>query len=179
MSDSKAVPPPKDASSFANFLASFTSSPQGASQSRDDPMLPDDIATISYEQALRSHRRVDTTGYESTSSPVQDASDYASPTSAPLPTPAGKKRKTASITIRLTDAEQAQLHERAAAAQLSISAYLRSCIFEAESLRTQVKDALSQIRASAHADPSHQPQSQPPSSWRTRLLPHWLGRASQ
>lgn len=89
-----------------------------------------------------------------------------------------QKRKTASITIRLTDAEETQLHERARAAQLSVSAYLRSCIFEAESLRAQVKEALGQIRAAAQADPSHQPLSQPASSWRNRLLPHWRRHTS-
>jgi len=174
MSDLASVPPPKDASTFANLLASLTGSTPGTSQPWDDSTLADDIATISYEQALRSHRRVPA---PSTDASVNERQAIAA-ASAPLPASATKTRKTASITIRLTDAEQAQLHERAAAAQLSISAYLRSCIFEAESLRAQVKEALSQIRANAQADPSHQPQSRPPSSWRPRL-PHWLGRASQ
>jgi predicted DNA binding CopG/RHH family protein len=88
--------------------------------------------------------------------------------------------KTASITIRLTAEEQAQLHERAAAAQLSVSAYLRSCIFEAEALRIQVREALSQLRAATPNDPVEPVQSQAQSarSWRSRLLPLWRSHAS-
>ena len=91
-----------------------------------------------------------------------------------------KHRKTASITIRLTKAEEAQLHERAAAAQLSISAYLRSCIFEAESLRAQVKEALSQMKAATTCRSStpEDAQPKPTPNWRTRLLPHWRRPAS-
>jgi hypothetical protein len=55
--------------------------------------------------------------------------------------------KSASITIRLSRAECAQLRQRAAEAGLTISAYLRSCAVEAESLRAQVMDTLAQMRA--------------------------------
>jgi hypothetical protein len=162
MSDSFQVPAPKDASTFASLLATFTGAPQKSSEAWDDNALLDDVTTISYEQALRSHRRVPT-----------------STPGAPLPTPpdlGSKHRKTASITIRLTKDEELQLHQRAAAAQLSISAYLRSCIFEAESLRAQVKEALSQMKSATTPEPH--PQSKPASSWRTRLLPHWSRQAS-
>ncbi len=54
--------------------------------------------------------------------------------------------KSASITIRLSKAECAQLRKRAAEAGLTVSAYLRSCTFEAETLRAQVKEALAQLR---------------------------------
>jgi predicted HicB family RNase H-like nuclease len=59
--------------------------------------------------------------------------------------PSEKKRKSASITLRVAAEEYEQLQERAAAAHLSVSAYIRSCIFEAESLRAQVKAALVQM----------------------------------
>jgi hypothetical protein len=55
--------------------------------------------------------------------------------------------KSASITIRMSKAECAQLHKRAAEAGLTVSAYLRSCTFEAESLRALVKDTLAQLRS--------------------------------
>jgi hypothetical protein len=55
--------------------------------------------------------------------------------------------KSASITIRLSKAECAQLRKRAAEAGLTVSAYLRSCTFEAESLRALVKDTLAQLRS--------------------------------
>ena len=55
-------------------------------------------------------------------------------------------RKCASITIRVSKAECEQLKRRAADAGLSMSAYLRSCTFEAEALRAQVKEALAELR---------------------------------
>ena len=47
----------------------------------------------------------------------------------------------------MSEVESAQLRQRAAEAGLTISAYLRSCTFEAESLRAQVKETLAQLRA--------------------------------
>jgi hypothetical protein len=55
--------------------------------------------------------------------------------------------KCSSITIRLSKAECDQLRERAAEAGLTVSAYLRSCTLEVESLRAQVKEALAELRS--------------------------------
>lgn len=175
MSDPASSSPPKDVGTFASLLASLTGSVERTSPSWDDSALADDVATISYEQALRSHRRVAPVALRSADEP-QGPVPITTPQTSPVAK--GKKRKSASITIRMTEEEETQLHERAAAAQLGVSAYLRSCVFEAESLRAQVKEALSQIRAAAQTDPVPQRQSQPASSWRARLLPHWRSRAS-
>lgn len=174
MSDLTALPAPRDASTFASLLASLTGAPQKSSEMWDDSALLDDVATISYEQALRSHRRVPAMDLASAESPIPEDPVIASPKA--VPDTNIKQRKTASITIRVTKAEEAQLHERAAAAQLSISAYLRSCIFEAESLRAQVKEALSQMKAVTTPEP--RPESKPATTWRTRLLPRWSRLAS-
>jgi len=163
MSDLSSTTAQKEPRNFASLLASLTGGTQIATDAWDDSTLAEDVATISYEQALRSHRRVPATEM------LTEVSDIAeSPAAKPTAPMSGKNRKNASITIRLTRDEEAQLHERAATAQLSVSAYLRSCIFEAESLRAQVKEALSQIRTTA--DPPH---PSPATSWRSRLLPHW------
>jgi hypothetical protein len=61
--------------------------------------------------------------------------------------PFERNLKDASITIRLSKAECAQLHRRAAEAGMTVSSYLRSCTFEAESLRAMVKDTLAQLRS--------------------------------
>lgn len=174
-------PLPNDASSFASLLASFTGSPKRPAETWDDSALLDDVTTISYEQALRSHRRVPAFDLAQATSPAQqDPLPANIAASKALPDAGIKHRKTASITIRLTKAEEAQLHERAAAAQLSISAYLRSCIFEAESLRAQVKEALSQMKAAttAEAQTPKYAQPKPTPNWRARLLPHWRRPAS-
>lgn len=172
MSDLSSPPAPKEVNSFASLLASLTGVPQKRNDTWDDSTLADDVTTISYEQALRAHRRVPLTETLT----VNEVSDLVESSAAQtFPPPSRRYRKNASITIRLTKEEEAQLRERAAAAQLTISAYLRSCIFEAESLRAQVKEALTQMRAGTVSD-SHVPQeprTKPADDWRARFLPRW------
>jgi hypothetical protein len=81
--------------------------------------------------------------------------------------------KEASVTIRMSKAECAQLHKRAAEAGLTVSAYLRSCTFEAESLREMVKETLAQLRmATNEAKPA---SSAPPRASRFHKLAGCLG----
>jgi hypothetical protein len=54
--------------------------------------------------------------------------------------------KRSSITVRLSETECAQLRQRAGDAGLTVSGYLRSCTFEVETLRAQVKEALAALR---------------------------------
>ena len=54
--------------------------------------------------------------------------------------------RSASVTIRMSEVECARLHRRAAEAGLTVSAYLRSCAVEAETLRAQVKQALAELK---------------------------------
>lgn len=177
MPELPSTPALRRAGSFASLLESFTSSPKKTNQAWDDSSLGDDVAVISYEQALRAHRRVP----PPTASPANELQFTVAAAALKSPSvTAGKERKTASITVRLTEEEEIQLHQRANAAQLSVSAYLRSCIFEAESLRAQVKEALSEMKAAAtseaHAFQKVEPKPTP--NWRTRLLPNWRRPAS-
>ncbi len=55
------------------------------------------------------------------------------------------------VSIRLNDAEFDRLKLRAAESGISVSAYMRSCVLDAEHLRSQVKEALNQMRASLQA----------------------------
>jgi hypothetical protein len=137
------------ASSFASFLASLAAPPQPAGPEWNDDLLGDDVATLSYEQPVRTDgqdrpqasNREQEPGSESGQS-RPDRSGTASP---------DRSVKRASITIRLTEPEGAQLRRRAAEAGLTVSAYLRSCVLEVEGLRTQVKETLAQLRESAPA----------------------------
>jgi hypothetical protein len=52
------------------------------------------------------------------------------------------------VSIRLNAVESQQLRQRAAESGISVSAYMRSCVLEAEHLRAQVKQALAELRAS-------------------------------
>jgi hypothetical protein len=84
--------------------------------------------------------------------------------------------KDASITIRMSKAECAQLHRRAAEAGLTVSAYLRSCTFEAESLRAMVKDTLARLRSvttQAKPAPSASHRFGRITRWLTRLITPW------
>lgn len=105
----------------------------------NDAELAEDVATISYERALRTHARSLTKAC--------DAPTEGAPIEMNSGASAAKPPRTASITIRLSEAECAQLRQRAAESGLTVSAYLRSCTLEVESLRAQVKDALAQLRA--------------------------------
>jgi hypothetical protein len=57
----------------------------------------------------------------------------------------------------MSTAECAQLRQCAAEAGLTVSAYLRSCTFEVEALRAQVKDALAELRSAP--TPAQTPES--------------------
>jgi hypothetical protein len=82
----------------------------------------------------------------------------------------------------MSKVECEQLHRRAADAGLSVSAYLRSCTFEAESLRAMVKDTLAELRLAKSkakaADPVRLRQSllRGLSDWLARVLHPWHGR---
>jgi hypothetical protein len=250
-----AAPEPPKSSSFASLLAGFAAltdktktSGEGSpskhkSTSWNDDALEDDVAVISYEQALRTHKR--TRSYGSADLPGlppglppfslgPDSTTPASPTSvspydefsasgrkppvserraslspafvnsgsvgirewnpeAALPpfaasTESGlaapcdtlaENRKSASITIRLSKPECTQIHRRAAAAGLTVTAYLRSGILEAESLRAQVKETLAQLCSARPAatlkagTPALKPLPSAAPHSRSWLFPRW------
>jgi hypothetical protein len=183
------------APSFASLLASLTGPAHKPTPAWDDNDLADDVTSLSYETALRAHARYRAAG-PGDRAPAQDADPEErqfepgslphpgpSPddggeaqTSAsalpeahrPLPVPQERNLKSASITIRMSQAECAQLHQRAAEAGLTVSAYLRSCTLEAESLRALVKQTMAQLRSSAAgAQPTLAPPRPP---WRQRMM---------
>ena len=180
---------PESASSFAKLFAGLTRPKSRAPSTRDDSWideaLAEDVATISYEQALRAHAR-----YRPTD-PLPPAIEEPDPARPKPPlsvritewapddasAAVSAHRKQSSITIRLSRDECSQLRERAAAAGMTVSAYLRSCIFEVETLRVQVKEALSELQSEAAGSGARTQASSrsaaSPRDWRTRLLAHW------
>lgn len=186
--------PSPAASTFAGMLASLAGPTPKHAPTWDEDELADDVATLSYERALRTHSRYRGTELNDRSlTQIPDpepmhfrevqpdevvplAETAARPTSsslradgktAPLtsrPTALDKNLKRSSITIRLSSTECEQLHQRAAEAGLSVSAYLRSCTFEAESLRALVKDTLAQLQA-AQTKEKPVPVAKAKSSW--------------
>ena len=169
----------------------------------DRDAFAEDICTLSYEQALRAHARyrpadvAELPRPRAAGSAQHRRSEAASPRNAVSASPVSQtrqapvapkttkrrstvpreSRKSASITIRLSEAEGAQLRARAAEAGLTVSAYLRSCAFEVEALRTQVKQALIEFRSTASTEEQSPPQRafSPLPTWRARLFPRWAG----
>jgi hypothetical protein len=156
--------------SFAGLLATLASptreeADDAAEWSGGD--LGDDVVTLSYERALRAHARsrpADTSGWPVPQAWRAEASDAERAMTLPatrvneeLSAEAFEARqstndrnlRSASVTIRLSKAECARLHRRATEAGVTISAYMRSCTFEAETLRAQVKAALAELKAAA------------------------------
>ena len=178
--------PSSGAASFASFLAGLAA-PETSPDEWNTNGLADDVTAISYEQALRRQSP------EGTLTAVATRAEQSQMRSQAAELLAVKKakgslastqnradgRKSASITIRLSQAECAQLHERAAAAGLSISAYLRSCTLEVETLRTQVKEALAHFNAVAAAAERKEPEKPVASfqTWRSRLFPRRAAQA--
>jgi hypothetical protein len=156
---------------FAGLLAALAAAKPIELPTWKDEELPQDVATLSYECALRRHARYksgDVEGLGGTKVPATnlphssvDAQNLANPrllSEEPMRRAVAaiqmseRDRKCASVTIRMSQAECEQLRQRAAEAGLTISAYLRSCTFEAEALRTQVKQALAELRTSHASD---------------------------
>ena len=90
-----------------------------------------------------------------------------------VPTPFERNLKSASITIRLSKEEAEQLHRRAAEAGLTVSAYLRSCTFEAESLRAMVKDTMAQLKAATSEGKQAARSHSSLGRWWSRLFTPW------
>ena len=187
--------PSPSLSSFAGLLATLASPPPSPpSDAADDaPLwnssdLGEDVASLSYERALRAHARyrpanrdsdrgdgspmpagdsgsgarldasietgaagaLDAAGAIDVSGAFDAAGAAVAVDAAPeLQTGTARESdlRSASVTIRLSRAECARLHQRAEEAGLTVSAYLRSSAVEAEVLRAQVKQALAELKA--------------------------------
>ena len=159
---------------FASLLASLTAPAKKKAEAWDDSALADDVATISYEKALRTHTRG--WGDEATDLHALQTDDCAIRRGNDGVSSAAKRegRLAATVTLRMSKSECMQLRERADEAGLTVSAYLRSCVFEAEALRAQVKAALVRFRSVSAGpdDTEKQAQTRSP-SWRTRLFLLW------
>ena len=189
-------------SSFAGLLASLAApaAPEsGHATDRTDIDLGEDVVTLSYERALRSHARYKATNltvweaertpvapaqliadasagrtnYENVGRPVDVDTRLGELAHSAEQAAARRESRSASVTIRLSNQECARLRQRAVEAGLTVSAYLRSCVLEADSLRAQVKAALAQLRAvgSEKKFTATTPTQRSWFAWITRALP--------
>jgi hypothetical protein len=116
--------------------------------------------SFSYEGALRRgaavSRHPSSTGWRSedaawpqtgTAGAQAPAENRPAHADSPETAASNAGKRLASVTLRLSRAEYAQLKLRAAEAGVTVSAYIRSCTFEAETLRAQVKQAVKELRS--------------------------------
>lgn len=200
---SLAAQPRKDADAWQKSLATDTnpdpeaataeSVAQATAKAVDE--LGEDLATLSYENALRTHARYHASpesdwlvdqreAQELAEAEAMAAAEQDAAKNAPAPPPPARTRsrraqlahylerdlKCESITIRMSAAECAQLRQRAAEAGMTISAYLRSCTFEAETLRAQVKEVMNELRAAEMNDKTRTKKKFSPRSCFAKLL---------
>jgi hypothetical protein len=145
------------ASTFAGALAAFAAEAAGLKPDPQDDGLADDMAVLSYEGTVR---RQASHAYGGFAGPDRESAQVRAHSEDNADAEAEPDRKSASITIRMSHAECAQLRKRADQASLTVSAYMRSCILEAETLRAQVKDALAELRAATPDEPPSTPRTQ-------------------
>jgi len=190
-----------ESSQFAGLLARLTTPQPGSTNGSalwDEGDLGEDIATLSYESALRAHARYnwrDSGDSRMTRDTELQAGSGQRVTGGARIDPAGSAGvrfhgkdgetaeaghdgdlKRASVTVRFSRGEAEQLRRRSAEAGLTVSAYLRSCAFEIEGLRAQVKDALATMRSNGStAKPAVRiVRKRAGSGWRARF--RWLTR---
>jgi predicted DNA binding CopG/RHH family protein len=167
MQSSAQTTPSPSTPSFAGFLAPLASPAKSASTGASawsNGDLEDDVVTLSYERALRAHTRYKPA--DRGDEPVNEAAGASAQpviaakvdlsagvaAKATAYTTAEFERRSVSVTIRLSNAECRRLRQRATEAGLTVSAYLRSCVLEADALRAQVKEALAEMRTAGSTE---------------------------
>ncbi len=117
---------------------------------------------LSYEGVLRAGARTQASGGNSAHESAAPGAgrEQAGGGQTAIATTAGEEPRSASVTLRLSRSECAQLKQRAAEAGLTVSAYIRSCTFEAEALRAQVKQALRELREQPRGEASSKFESE-------------------
>jgi hypothetical protein len=183
-------------------LASTTLEDAALAKTSSESDLGHDVVTLSYDRALRAHARYQPA--DNNNGPLtREAQTHVRMTQDAAALPAASRRvglreqasevlrgncdlRSASVTVRLSKAESLRLHKHAAEAGVTVSAYLRSCTFEAEALRSEVKTALAELRLAALKDTSVAPTKERRKflgriafGWLARLLPrrHSASRA--
>jgi hypothetical protein len=175
-------------------LASPSPEDSVAAEKLSESDLGDDVVTLSYDRALRANARYRPTN-KNNRPLIEEVQAGAGISQDEMVLPAAMPGesfnaapsevlrndgdlRSASVTIRLSKTECARLHQHAAEAGVTVSAYMRSCTFEAESLRAEVKAAMAELRTAASKTNQAVPRKKRqafgewlPFGWLARLLP--------
>ncbi len=147
--------PALQSDNFAAFLARLAELPDWNSDPAVEPTYPspelagegeEDLASLSYEQALRVPAQKGNKAQPPRPAAAQTA--LAVPPSPKVPEPPRalevykpfeiSEPRHARTTVRFTAGENKLLHKRAAESGIAVSAYVRSCVLEVEALRAQI-----------------------------------------
>ena len=164
MQTSTAFAPSPQSDSFATFLARLAELPDWNS---DAPVEPsgthvyddlaetgeEDLASLSYEHALRTstrkrpHARANRIENSQYANPSPKTALAVQPSPKALETRPFEiaEPRQARTTIRFTAGENKLLRRRASENGIAISAYVRSCVLEVESLRAQVERLMTEM----------------------------------
>jgi hypothetical protein len=154
------APSPKSdfqSDSFATFLARLAElpdwdsnvNPSEHSEPETDALSDlgvseDDLAALSYEHALRAQSRVQKRAAQKSPKRAVKRALATQPSTTAIQIADSRRCRS---TIRFTVAENELLHARAAESDLAVSAYIRSCVLEVESLRAQVRQMMGEMRS--------------------------------
>lgn len=161
--------------SFVGLLAALAAPDRCSGPDRSEDGLADDVAELSYGSVRLRQVQAASGPRHSLQGPCDE--EVISITEADQPADDDGRMRRQRVTLRLSGSEALQLRARAAESGLTVSAYLRTCILEVESLRAQVKDALARMRApETHGEPKtagpmarREPQAA--HRWRNILFP--------
>jgi hypothetical protein len=131
-------------------------SPHGESSAADASLADDQAPSATARQISQSDQEAGASAIPDATGTFINIAGVAPPAQRP------GRLKSVRVTIRMDVAEYARIRNRAAEAGMAVSAYLRACASEADSLRAQVKEALATLRCESESRPKGQPLSQVP-----------------
>jgi hypothetical protein len=160
----------------SSFRAQSRSKSQSKRSSADQEPFNDPQGPASTAQTRKRKNPAKVERHDLQWNPIEafDQSDQAGQLEklAPFDQPAQRR---SIVSLRLTDNEFLRLKERACESGVSVSAYMRSCIVDADQLRAQVKQALAAMRAlNARPDLNRFPALPPPRSTNSDRGGDWL-----
>jgi hypothetical protein len=162
--------PGPQSDNFAAFLARLAELPDWDSDPAVEPSSTypspelaeageEDLASLSYENALRTPtHKANRPGKPQLPKPATKTAlaIQPSPKALEIPKPFEiAEPRQARTTIRFTAGENKLLRKRASENNIAVSAYVRSCVLEVESLRAHVKQLMTELHPPAAPQPSY------------------------
>jgi hypothetical protein len=164
--------PSASAQSFAGLLASLAAPERNGTERATiwyDQELADDVLTLSDEGWLRPQAVHEGDANQTSAVDNHPAAKWSGSEAAGSDGTSRNDLRESSVTIRLSNGENTRLRQRAREAGLTVSAYVRSCVLETDTLRAQVKQALAEMKSTADNASAVAPARKPWLGWMGRI----------